>query len=46
MVTLTAQVVGTGGYLVGWFDWNDDNVITETGEMITFGNVVSGTNSL
>lgn len=32
--TLTATVVGTGGYLQGWIDWNGDGDFADAGEQI------------
>jgi len=44
-VGLTADVVGSNGYLVGWFDWNNDGTLS-VDEMIVFGNVANGSNDL
>jgi len=33
-VTITANVVGTGGFLQGWIDWNADGDFNDTGEQI------------
>ena len=38
-VHITATVNGTDGYLVGWFDWNNDGDLDDTGEMEEFGSV-------
>ncbi|MFQ5421740.1 MAG: GEVED domain-containing protein [Anaerolineae bacterium] len=38
-------MTGSNGYLVGWFDWNGDGSFG-AGEMVTFGTVSAGTNSL
>ena len=32
--TITANVVGTGGYLQGWIDWNGDGDFNDTDEQI------------
>jgi hypothetical protein len=44
-VYITATVGGSGGYLVGWFDWNNNDVF-DSGEMVDFGSVSVGDNSL
>ncbi|MGC8960620.1 MAG: SdrD B-like domain-containing protein [Chloroflexia bacterium] len=44
-VNLTATVSGDNGYLVAWFDWNNDGTFG-AGEMVVFGNMVSGTKPL
>ena len=43
--TITATVNGSGGHLVGWFDWNNDGVFGP-GEIINFGAVSDGDNAL
>jgi len=43
-VYITATVNGTGGWLVGWFDWNKDGDIADDGEMYNFGSVSNGAN--
>ena len=43
-VHISATVNGTGGYLVGWFDWNNDGDLDDTGEMEEFGTVENGEN--
>jgi hypothetical protein len=42
---ITVTVHGDNGYLDGWFDWNDNGAF-DSGEMIPFGNVVNGVQSL
>ena len=44
-VAFTAKVNGANGYLVGWFDWNGDSKFGSS-EMVTFGNMSNGDNSL
>ncbi|MGC8873863.1 MAG: GEVED domain-containing protein [Chloroflexia bacterium] len=44
-VHITATVSGANGYLVGWFDWDNDGMFT-LDEMVVFGDMVSGTNPL
>lgn len=45
-VSLTVQVNGDGGYLVGWFDWNNDNDMDDSGEQVALGSVSNGTNTV
>jgi hypothetical protein len=45
-VHITATVNGAGGYLVGWFDWNNDGDLDDSGEMEVFGTVNNGENDL
>jgi hypothetical protein len=45
-VHITATVNGDGGYLVGWFDWNNDGDLDDSGEMELFGTVNNGENDL
>jgi hypothetical protein len=45
-VNYTATVYGTTGYLVAFFDWNQDGNFDDAGETVVYGDVVSGTNSL
>ncbi len=45
-VNLIVDVEGSGGYLVGWFDWNGNGSLADSGEMVEFGAVISGTQSL
>ncbi len=42
---LTVRVTGGAGYLVGWFDW-DGNGAMAAGEMVEFGSVNSGLNTV
>jgi len=44
-VTLNATITGGGGYLAGWFDWNNDGVFS-AGEKAVAQNVVAGVNSI
>lgn len=44
-VTLNATITGGGGYLAGWFDWNNDGVFS-AGEKAVAQNVVVGVNSI
>lgn len=43
-LNVTAQ--GTGGHLIGWFDWNGDGDLNDADEMIRFGNLPQGDSSL
>jgi protocatechuate 3,4-dioxygenase beta subunit len=45
-VHLTATVHGSGGYLVGWFDWNGNQSLGDAGELVRLGSVISGMNRL
>lgn len=45
-VDLFVDVTGSGGYLVGWFDWNGDGDFADAGEITKFGTVSSGSNTL
>jgi hypothetical protein len=45
-VHLNVTVQGTGGHLIGWFDWNSDGDLNDTDEMIRFGNPPQGTSYL
>jgi len=44
-VNITATVSGTNGYLVGWFDWDNDGSFA-VDEMVIFGNMGNGLNPL
>ncbi len=44
-VNITATVSGDNGYLVGWFDWNNDGSFSVS-EMVIFGDMVNGVNPL
>jgi hypothetical protein len=44
-VELTANVVGSNGYLVGWFDWDGDGAFG-AGEMVDFSEMTSGDNTI
>jgi hypothetical protein len=43
-VWIRVNVVGDNGFLVGFFDWNNDGDFNDSGEIIPFGNVTAGTN--
>ncbi len=45
-VNITVTVSGDSGYLVGWFDWNNDGDFLDTDEMFEFGSVSAGENVL
>jgi hypothetical protein len=45
-VHITATVNGSGGYLVGWFDWNNDGDLDDSGEMEVSQTVSNGENDL
>lgn len=45
-VSLTATFSGDNGYLVSWFDWDQNGIFIDTGELRDWGPVISGTNSL
>lgn len=40
-VHLTATVSGGSGYLVGWFDWNNDKILGPA-ELLSFGQLTAG----
>jgi hypothetical protein len=41
-VSLNVTVSGGSGYLVGWFDWNNDGDFNDLGEVVIFGTVPQG----
>lgn len=41
-VWLTVTVTGGNGYLVGWFDWNNDLDFGDANEQVVFGNLAAG----
>ncbi|MFC1878624.1 SdrD B-like domain-containing protein [Chloroflexota bacterium] len=43
---LRVEVTGDNGYLVAFYDWNNDGDFEDPGEIVDFGDVVSGTNNL
>jgi hypothetical protein len=43
---IRADVTGENGYLVAFFDWNDDGDFSDDNEIVVFGDVISGTNNL
>ncbi len=45
-VNLNVVVTGNTGYLVAWFDWNDDGDFDDADETVTIGNLISGTNNV
>jgi hypothetical protein len=45
-VQIQATVTGSNGYLVSWFDWNNDGDFNDAGERVQFGNVPAGVNTL
>jgi hypothetical protein len=44
-VNIDITVGGGNGFVVGWFDWNNDGIFG-SGEMITFGSLSPGTHRL
>jgi subtilisin-like proprotein convertase family protein len=45
-VTIYADVTGSGGYLAGWFDWNDDGDMADAQEQAIARNVSVGFNTI
>ena len=45
-VHLNVTVTGGTGVLGGWFDWNNDGDVADSGEFISFGTLSAGTNSV
>jgi hypothetical protein len=45
-VNLTVSVVGSNGYLVGWFDWNNDGDLADAQEQVVFGSVPAGSSTV
>jgi hypothetical protein len=45
-VQIEATVAGTNGYLIAWFDWNNDGDFNDAGETVQYGSVVAGVNPL
>ena len=43
---IQVTVTGANGYLAGWFDWNNDGDVADSGEAVTFGAVSVGTQQL
>jgi hypothetical protein len=43
---ITVTVSGGSGYLVGWFDWNNDGDFLDMDERVGFGSVSAGENEL
>ena len=44
-VTLNVTITGGGGYLAGWFDWNNDGIFAPE-EKVVAQHVVAGVNSI
>jgi hypothetical protein len=44
-VSFTATVSGNNGYLVAWFDWDNDGSLSEA-EKVTFGGLADGVHTL
>ncbi len=45
-VTLTVTATGSSGYLVGFFDWNEDGDFSDPGETVAFGALSAGSHEL
>ena len=44
--TIVVTVTGGTGYLIGWFDWNQNGDFNDPNEEIRFGSLSAGTHSL
>lgn len=45
-VQIQATVTGSNGYLVAWFDWNNDGDFADAGEQVNYGARSAGVNTL
>lgn len=45
-VNLNVSMNGGEGFLVAWFDWNNNQDLNDPGEMVSFGSVANGMNIL